>query len=185
MTPGLTLLFAVAGGVAVGNLYYAQPLLSVIGDGLGVSPSSAGLLITLTQLGYVAGTVLLLRLGDIRSRHRLIPLMMSLSAVASLACAVAPNFQFLAVAAAAVGITTVAGQLLTPFAGDLADDAHRGRIVGTVASGLLTGVLGARIVGGLIGGLAGWRVVFVMAAALSAFSAVLLLKLAPRVQPAA
>jgi predicted MFS family arabinose efflux permease len=183
MTRTLTLLFAVAGGAAVGNLYYVQPLLAVIATSLHVSSATAGLLVTATQVGYAAGIVLIVPLGDVRNRRRLIPLMMGVSALALALCAVAPTFAVLAVAMVLVGVTTVSGQILTPFAGDLTDDSDRGRVLGIVVSGLLTGILGARILGGLIAGLAGWRSVFAIAAGLMVVLAALLWRLAPTLPP--
>jgi len=139
MTPARTLLFAVAGGAAVGNLYWAQPLLDDIARTLDTSVSLAGLLVTLTQVGYAVGILLVVPLGDVLDRRRLIPGVLVASAVALLFAAVAPSFAVLLVALALVGLTTVAGQLLIPLAGDLAEPASRGRVVGTIASGVLTG----------------------------------------------
>jgi predicted MFS family arabinose efflux permease len=183
MTRTLTLLFAVAGGAAVGNLYYVQPLLAVIAASLHVSSATAGLLVTATQVGYATGIVLIVPLGDVRNRRRLIPLMMGASAVSLALCALAPSFAVLAVAMVLVGVTTVSGQILTPFAGDLTDDSDRGRVLGIVVSGLLTGILGARILGGLIAGVAGWRSVFAIAAGLMVVLAGLLWRLAPTLPP--
>src|SRR5579859_4401859 len=136
MTRGLTLLFAVAGGVAVGNLYLAQPLLDVIARNLHASTASAGWLITATQIGYAAGILLIVPLGDVRNRRHLVPLMMLCAAGALTLCALAPSMGVLLVAITLLGMTTVAGQILAPLAGDLADDASRGRVVGTIASGM-------------------------------------------------
>lgn len=183
MPRGRILLFAVGGGLAVGNLYYAQPLLDLIAKQLHVSSGLAGLLITATQVGYAVGIFLIVPLGDLRDRRRLVPLMMLLSAVALLACAAAPSFPLLAAASVALGATTVAGQLLAPLAGDLADDASRGRVVGVVASGLITGIIVARTVSGLLGGLLGWRVVFVVGAAATVVLAVALHRSIPRLPP--
>src|ERR1700761_5154029 len=173
MTRTLTLLFAVAGGAAGGNLYYVQPLLAVIAASLHVGNATARPLVTATQVGYATGRVLIAPLGDVRDRRRLIPLMMLASAVALALCAIAPTFAVLAVAMVLVGVTTVSGQVLTPFAGD------RGRVLGIVVSGLLTGILGARIIGGLIAGTAGWRTVFVIAAGVMVVLAALIGRLAP------
>src|SRR4051795_2709997 len=129
MSRGLTLLFAIAGGAAVGNLYWAQPLLDDIASTLDVSTGAAGLLVTLTQAGYAGGVFLLVPLGDTLDRRRLIPAIMAASAVALTASALAPSFAVLLVALAAVGLTTIIGQLLTPLAGDLASDDQRGRVV--------------------------------------------------------
>lgn len=160
MTRGLTALFAVAAGLAVGNLYWAQPLLGFIAGDLHVSVSTAGWLVTATQLGYALGVLLIVPLGDVLDRRRLIPIMLLCSAAALAACAVAPSFPVLLGAMAALGATTVAGQLLTPLSGDLAGDGERGRVLGIVVSGVLTGVLVSRTVSGLVSDVAGWRIVF-------------------------
>jgi predicted MFS family arabinose efflux permease len=183
MTRGRTLLFAVAGGAAVGNLYWAQPLLDVIAGDLGASTASAGWLVTATQLGYALGILLIVPLGDVRDRRRLVPTVLAFSALALLACAAAPNIAVLLVAITALGLTTVSGQILIPLAGDLADDAHRGHVVGTVVSGVLTGILVSRTLSGLIAGLAGWRTVYVVAAVAVLVLALLLSRSIPRLAP--
>ncbi|WP_258370245.1 MULTISPECIES: MFS transporter [unclassified Curtobacterium] len=185
MTTGRTLLFAIAGGAAVGNLYWAQPLLDFIAGDLHGSTSTAGWLVTVTQLGYAVGILLVVPLGDVVDRRKLVPLMLVLSAVALAACALAPSMAALLVALAAVGLTTVAGQVLTPLAGDLAADEHRGRVVGTVASGLLTGILVSRTLSGLIAEVAGWRTIFVIAAVAAVVLAFLLYRAIPTLEPKA
>jgi predicted MFS family arabinose efflux permease len=166
LSPLLVLVFAVASGAAVGNLYYAQPLLDMIAGDLRIGQGPAGLLVTATQVGYALGIMFIVPLGDVRDRRRMVPLMMALSALSLAACAAAPGFVVLLCSLVAVGLTTVAGQILIPFAGDLADDASRGKVVGIVVSGALTGILVARIISGFIAAAAGWRVVFLCAAVL-------------------
>jgi predicted MFS family arabinose efflux permease len=180
MTRGRTLLFAVAGGAAVGNLYWAQPLLGTIGSELDVQPGSTGLLVTVTQIGYALGVFFIVPLGDRVDRRRVVPLVMLLSAVALAASAAAPSFPLLLVALALVGLTTVAGQMLTPLAGDLAGDAERGRVLGTVASGLVLGILVSRTVSGLVADALGWRAVFAVAAALLVVLAVAMSRSIPQ-----
>lgn len=179
MTTGRTLLFAVGGGAAVGNLYWAQPLLDEIAADLHASSSLAGLLVTVTQVGYALGILLVVPLGDVLDRRRLVPGVLVASAVALLLAAVAPSFGALLGALGLVGLTTVAGQLLTPLAGDLADPAARGRVVGTVASGMLTGILVSRTVSGLVAQVAGWRAIYVVAAVAALVLAVLLRRSIP------
>lgn len=179
MTAPLTFLFAVGGAAAVGNLYWAQPLLGLIGHDLRTSASQAGWLATATQLGYVLGILLIVPLGDVLDRRRLIPIVFLLSAVALTACGLAPGIGTLLAASVLLGATTVGGQLLAPLAGDLADDSNRGRIVGTVASGMLTGVLLARTLSGLVADLAGWRAIFVAAAVLTLILSVLFYRYIP------
>lgn len=183
MTPRLTLLFSVAAGTAVANLYWAQPLLDYIADDLGASAASAGWLVTTTQLGYALGILLVVPLGDVLDRRRLVPLMMVVASAALLACALAPSFGVLLVALAALGVTTVSGQVLTPLAGDLADEHERGRVVGAVVSGILVGILVSRTVSGLVADVAGWRAVYVVAAVLDVLLAALLLRTIPSLPP--
>src|SRR5207237_54980 len=120
-----TLLFAIAGGAAVGNLYWAQPLLDFIAEDLRTDTAAAGALVTATQLGYAVGVLLLVPLGDVLDRRALVPLAMLAAAAALLASALAPTFAVLVITLALVGLTTVSGQILAPLAGDLADDATR------------------------------------------------------------
>lgn len=175
----LTVLFAVAGGVAVGNLYWAQPLLANIGRSFGVSPATAGLLVTVTQVGYGAGVFLIVPLGDSINRRRLIPVMLVLSTLALAGSAVAPTFGLLLLSLGAVGLTTITGQLLLPLAGDLARDDQRGRVVGIVASGILTGILASRTISGLVADALGWRAIYVFAAAMTAMMTVMLARVVP------
>ena len=174
MTQGLLFLLAITGGAAVGNLYWAQPLLDLIARELHASTGAAGWLVTATQLGYALGVLLIVPLGDLVNRRRLIPTMLLLSAVALAGCAAAPTFAALLGAVAVLGITTVSGQIIVPLAGDLAGDADRGRVVGVVTSGVLTGILVSRSVSGLVAGAAGWRVIYAAAAVLVTVLAVLL-----------
>ncbi|PWI44102.1 MFS transporter [Streptomyces sp. ICBB 8177] len=161
---GTVWLFAVATGVCVANLYYSQPLLDAIASGLGVSHSAAALTVTLTQLGYATGLITLLPLGDLLNRRRLVPVMAVGTACALAAMAAAPSAPLLLAAAVAVGLGATTAQVLVPYAADLATDAERGKVVGTVMSGLLLGILLARTVAGYLEQLGGWRTVYVVAA---------------------
>jgi predicted MFS family arabinose efflux permease len=179
----LVLLMAVACGAAVANIYYAQPLLSTIARDFSVSDGTAGLLVTASQVGYAAGLVLLVPLGDLIERRRLITGILLVTALALAATAAAPNLTLLAVALLVVGVTSVVAQILVPLASALAAESERGRVVGKVMSGLLVGILVARTASGLLSELGGWRLVFGVSAALMvALSAVLHLRL-PRVRP--
>jgi predicted MFS family arabinose efflux permease len=182
---GLTFLFAVAAGAAVGNLYWAQPLLDLVAGELGASTASAGWLVTTTQLGYALGILLVVPLGDVVNRRRLVPLALVAAALALGLCALAPSFGFLVAALGLLGLTTVGGQLLTPLAGDLATDADRGAVVGTVVSGILTGILLSRTVSGLVADAFGWRSIYVGAAVLDLLLAVLLWRAIPDLEPKA
>lgn len=170
---------AVAAGVGVATLYYAQPLLPELGRSFGRGEASMALVITATQLGYVLGLLGLLPLGDRLARRRLVPAVCLASAASLGACAAAPGYLALLGASLAVGASAVSGQLLVPFAADLAGEERRGRVVARVMSGILSGILLARLASGLVTGLSSWRVVFALAALTSAAMAVLLYLVLP------
>jgi predicted MFS family arabinose efflux permease len=179
MTRALTLLFAIAAGAAVGNLYSAQPLLADIAASMQVSVVAVSILVTFTQAGYALGVFLIVPLGDTLNRRRLIPVIMTCSAIALGACAAAPTFPALLIAFAAVGLTTVSGQLLTPFAGDLAEPSQRGRVIGTIVSGILTGILLSRTISGLVADRFGWRAIYVLSSLLMLAFAVVMARVLP------
>lgn len=179
----LVLLLAVACGAAAANLYYAQPLLHTIAAGLHVSSGAAGLLVTTSQIGYAAGLLLIVPLGDLLERRRLVTRMGLLSAVALAAAAAAPTFGALAAALLVTGLASVVAQVLVAFASSLAGDEERGRVVGRVMSGLLLGILLARTLSGLIAEAGGWRLVFAFAAAVMVALAALLARALPRSEP--
>ena len=171
---GMVLLFAVATGQAVACNYLAQPLLETLRNLFGVSEGMAGLIVTAAQIGYAAGLILLLPLGDLFERRGLIITLAAITVAGLAAAAVAPSIGLFIVATAVIGMTSVMAQLLVPFAATLAPEAERGRVVGNVMSGLILGILLARTFSGLIAQAAGWRAVYVIAAVLMLAQAVLL-----------
>ncbi|MGI5212495.1 MFS transporter [Plantactinospora sp. CA-290183] len=183
MSPRLTFLFAVAAGAAIANLHWAQPILGFIAGDLRAATATAGWLVTATQIGYAAGVLLLVPLGDVLDRRRFVPVLLLTSAAALLLCALAPSIGVLLLALGLLGVTTISGQVLTPLAGDLATDAHRGQVVGAVGSGTLTGILASRTISGFVAGAAGWRTVFALAAVVAVLLAVLLYRAIPPLAP--
>ncbi len=173
-------LMAVAGGFAAANAHYSQPLLPVIGGSLGVAPIAMGWLPAVTQLGLVAGLLLILPLYDMLERRRMVVLMFALLALAALANALAPSFATLLVAGFALGIGCVVAQLMTPFAALLAPAGREGEASSLVLSGVLGGVLLSRMGAGLVETVAGWRTVYLGSAGLMAATAMLLARLLPR-----
>lgn len=155
---------AIGCGASVGNLYYAQPLLSAIAGDLHVGYDEAGLIVTLSQIGYALGLLLLVPLGDIHQRRGLVVRMLILTALALTAAGLAPSFGALGAAILVVGVTSVVAQILVPFAAELAPESERGKVVGTVMSGLLVGLLLARTIAGLLAQAGSWRVAFLVAA---------------------
>jgi predicted MFS family arabinose efflux permease len=179
MSRGMVLLFATACGVAVANLYYAQPILNTIARAFGTSAGTSGLIVTFTQIGYAAGLALLVPLGDLVARRRLVPIVLGVTTAGLIASAAAPAVGVLIAVALIVGATSVVAQVLIPMAASLADAEHRGQVVGSVMSGLLLGILLARTVSGLVAEASNWRVVYMMAAVLTVVLAVVLGRLLP------
>jgi predicted MFS family arabinose efflux permease len=185
MRPGLVWLMAAASGLTVANLYYNQPLLGEIGRSLGASGSALGLVPTLTQVGYAVGMLLIVPLGDSLERRRVIVAMTLLVSLALVGTALAPTLPLMVAAGFAVGLTTVVPQLLVPFAASLAPAEQRGRVVGTVMSGLLIGILLSRTAAGFVGTHVGWRAMFWSAAGLMLATALLLRFTLPAQPPSA
>ncbi|MFC4275427.1 MFS transporter [Achromobacter aloeverae] len=164
LSGGLVLLLAVGTGVSVASLYYSQPMLGVLGGAIHAGEREVGMVPTLTQLGYALGLLLLAPLGDRYDRRKIILLKGGLLALALLAAGLAPSLGFLLAASLAVGLTATMAQDLVPAAATLAPAAYRGRVVGTVMTGLLLGILLSRVVSGFVAEQFGWRAMYVGAA---------------------
>ncbi|HEX4360159.1 MAG TPA: MFS transporter [Pseudonocardia sp.] len=159
-------LLAFASGVAVANIYYAQPLLDRIGHDLGVGPAGLGLVTTVTQAGYLLGLILIVPLGDLINRRALIVVGCVVAAVALVAVAVSPRPVLFLIASGIVGLASVVQQVIIAYAAVLSGPRTRGRVLGIVTSGVVIGILLARTVSGLLADLLGWRSVYLLSAAL-------------------
>ena len=182
---GMVALLAGACGLIVASLYYAQTLVGPISAATGLSPEAAGLIVTLTQAGYALGLLFVVPLGDLLENRRLVFGALLFAAAALAAAASSHNaWQFLA-ASLAIGLGSVAAQVLVPFAAHLSQEATRGQTVGKVVSGLLMGIMLARPAASLIADYASWRVVFGAAAVLVAALAFVLRTKLPERLPSA
>jgi predicted MFS family arabinose efflux permease len=160
-------ILAVAGGLAVASVYYAPPLLDVMAADLGMPRAAVGTVVTATQIGYGVGLALVVPLGDLLDRRRLIVGLFALSSLALAAVAVTPSGPWLLATLAVVGVLAVVTQVLVAHAAGLADPADRGGAVGTVTGGIVLGILLARVAAGSLADLAGWRAVYATAAVLA------------------
>ena len=159
------LTLAAACGLLVANIYYAQPLIAEIARSLGLATGAAGLIVTMSQIGYGLGLFFVVPLGDLVENRRLILISATVSAVALACAAFAPSAGVFLACAAVIGLSSVAVQILIPLAAHLAPDATRGRVVGMVSSGLMIGIMLARPVSSFIAAQSSWRMVFGLAAA--------------------
>ncbi|WP_272673586.1 MFS transporter [Providencia sp. PROV031] len=166
LTTGLTILMAIATGLVVASNYYAQPLLDTIAGQFNLTTNMAGFIVTVAQLGYAAGLLFLVPLGDLFERKRLILTMTFLSALGLLITALSNNIWQILLGTALTGLFSVVAQVLIPLAASIAKPHKRGKAVGMIMSGLLLGILLARTVSGAVAMVGGWRAIYWVAFAL-------------------
>lgn len=176
------LLMAVVTGVIVANLNFIQPIENLIATDFGVSKAVVGILAMVTQLGYAFGLLLIVPLGDIFDRYHLIQFMMILSIVSLIIAFLAPNAAVFAIATTLIGITSVAPQIIIPYAGYLAPALQRGKVLGIVLSGLLTGILLSRSFSGLLGSIMPWQDIYLVAAVIDLIFLVIVHRFMPKDQ---
>ncbi len=181
---GMTLLLAASCGLIVANLYYAQPLAGPISAALGLSPAGAGLIVTMTQIGYGAGLLFIVPLGDLVENRRLILAVTALGIAALFAAALAPGAGAFLLAALLIGVCSVAVQIMVPYAAHFAPEAKRGQVVGNVMSGLMIGIMLSRPAASFMAQVSSWRTVFFASTAVTALLCAVLFRVLPERVPA-
>ncbi|MBS0856236.1 MULTISPECIES: MFS transporter [unclassified Tatumella] len=181
------LLFTLAAGagLSVAAIYYSQPMLGLMGKQFNATTAQSGLIPMLTQAGYALGILLLTPLGDRFDRRKLIAVKGLLLVAALILCAVAPGLNLLLVASLLTGLAATMAQDIVPASAALAPERSRGKTVGTVMTGLLTGILLSRVVSGIIGEYLGWRSLYFIAAASVLLITLALWRVLPVFRPSA
>jgi len=174
---------ASACGLIVANLYYAQTLIGPISVSIGLSSAAAGLIVTLTQIGYVVGLLFIVPLTDIFENRRLVVVSLIVVICALLAATFAHNALSFLTASLFIGLGSVVAQILVPYAAHLSSEEQRGRVVGNVMSGLLLGIMFARPLASFITSIFGWHAVFALSAIIIALLTVLLSRILPERTP--
>ncbi|MFJ8525617.1 MFS transporter [Bacillus cereus] len=182
MSHALALLFATACGMSVANIYFAQPLLDQLSNEFSINHSIIGVVITVTQIFYGVGLLLLVPLGDLLNQRRLIVGQMLLSTTALVIVGTASSSMVLFAGMALVGLLAVVTQTLVAFAATIAPPTERGRVVGIVTSGIVIGILLARTFAGILTDVAGWRSVYLFSAALMLLMVFMFIKMLPNVK---
>ena len=173
-------ILALGAGFSVASIYYAQPLLPLMGANLHLSVEGMGLVPTLTQAGYALGILFLLPLGDRHDRRKLILMKSAALAVLLLLCSLTGQLSSLLIVSLLIGMAATMAQDIVPAAAILAPAGKQGKMVGTVMTGLLLGILLSRTVSGLVGALFGWRVMYQAAAVSIAMIGVVMWRVLPR-----
>lgn len=174
---------AIVAGISVANLYYNQPLLNVMRHDLGVSEFKSNLIAMITQVGYALGLLFIVPLGDLFQRKKIVLINFILLIFSLITIAVAPNIYIIWVASFITGICSMIPQIFVPIASQFSRPENKGRNVGIVISGLLTGILASRVVSGFIGEILGWREMYFIAAGLMLVCAIVVLKVLPDIRP--
>jgi predicted MFS family arabinose efflux permease len=173
----------VACAVGVASLYYNQPLLSVMGLSLGVDARHIGFVAVATQVGYAAGLLFFVPLGDVAERRKLMLRMYAGVSVALVLAAFAQNLIWMILASVLIGLMASVTHVALPIAPDLVPQERRGQAIGTVMTGLLLGILLARTFAGWLSGLNGWRTVFLVAAVMNAAFLPFIYRVMPKMRP--
>lgn len=177
----LLLTMAVIAGLTVANCYYNQPLLEMIRHDMSVSQHEANLITVVTQIGYALGLCFLIPMGDLYSRRRIIVINMSVAAVMAVFIAFSQRVWIVWGASLLLGACSVIPQFFIPIAGQYSEKKNKGRNMGIVLSGLLTGILASRVVSGYVGEWLGWREMFIIAALIMIVCLILTLKIMPQI----
>jgi len=179
----LLAVIGIATGALAANLYYAQPLIAEIGPEIGIRPGLAGTLVSVTQIGYALGLFFLVSLADLVESRKLVLIAMGVTVLALAGAAISPSAAPLFIASLVIGLGSTGAQVLVPFVSHLVPEAQRGRTVGNVMAGLLTGILIARPLSLFVASSFGWRSVFWLSAVLMVAIGMALFRLMPRYVP--
>jgi predicted MFS family arabinose efflux permease len=180
----LVLVMAISCGLTVANLYYMQPLLADVAETFRVSVTAAGIVAMIPQVAYGLGHFFILPLGDIRERRKLIVIMLLCVSLSLLGMFFSVNIIMLSVASATLGLACIIPQLIITYASGLGRPEQRGQLIGTMLSGLTTGVLLSRTFSGMMEEYFGWRSVYSVAAAAMLALMLILRKRLPANKPA-
>ncbi|QJT09394.1 MFS transporter [Oceanidesulfovibrio marinus] len=179
----LVVVFAIAIGSLVANLYIAQPIISSIAPALGITPDMAGLVVSVTQVGYGLGLFLLVSLADLVENRALVFITLGGAVAGLFVAATATSAPLFFAASFLVGISSTGAQVLLPYIVQLAPMERRGRVVGNVMAGLLSGVMLARPASLFVAGAFGWRAVFWGSGGLMLVVGLVLTRAMPRYMP--
>lgn len=183
LSPALITILAAAVGITAANLYYAQPIIAMISQAVGLRPELSGLVVTLTQVGYGLGVLFIIPLGDMVESKKLIISMIGLTILSLLGMAFVTSLAPYFLAALLTGLGASAVQILVPYAAHFAPELKRGQVLGNLMSGLMIGIMLSRPVSSLLTGMFNWHAVFILSAILMLIIGIILQRFLPLKQP--
>ncbi|MCS2312420.1 MFS transporter [Phocaeicola vulgatus] len=170
---------AIIAGISVANLYYNQPLLNRISRDLQTSEFTANLIAMITQIGYAIGLLFIIPLGDLFKRKTIILINFTVLVVSLLTIALTPYIHLILFASLLTGICSVMPQIFIPIVAQFSTPETKGKNVGMIVSGLLTGILASRVVSGIIGEYLGWRFIFFVATGMMVICVIIIMRVLP------
>lgn len=183
ISSGLLWLITLTTAFSVANLYYSQPLLGMIQKELGISAVLTNTISIVSQAGYALGLFFIVPLGDMLKRRNIILSNFGIITLSLLIIGIAPNIHTLLIASFITGLCSVTPQLFLPLVSQYSTPATKGKHVGIVVSGLLTGILSSRVISGFVGELFGWRSMYFIAACIMALCFIMLYAFFPTILP--
>ena len=179
----IVIVMALTCGFTVANIYYSQPLLGLISHDFRVTEGSAALVVTLTQLGYAVGMILLVPLGDLLESKTLASVTLLGTAVALAIAGFSHSFGLFLVLSIFIGLTSVVVQVIVPVAANLAPEGRAGSVVGQVMMGLLLGILLARTISSFVAAAWGWQAIYLISAGIMLVLSFLVWRFVPKLRP--
>ncbi len=179
----LVVVLTVAAGALIANLYYAQPLVAAIGPAVGISRDLAGSIVSMTQIGYGIGLFFIVSLADLVENKRLVLVTMALTTLGLVGAATSTGVASFFAASLVIGVCSTGAQVLLPFVAHLIPAARRGRTVGKVMAGVLTGIMLARPIALFVSAALGWRSVFLISAVAIVAIGLALVRMMPTYRP--
>ena len=174
---------AIVAGVSVANLYYCQPLLNMIRADLHITEFHANFISMVTQTGYAAGLFFIVPMGDLIKKKNIVLTNFAFLILSLITIGLSRNIWVLLSASFVTGVSSIVPQIFVPIAAQYSVPKNRGRNVGIIISGLLTGILASRVFSGMVGEYLGWRAVFFIAAVFMVISTIVIIIVLPEIKP--
>lgn len=183
LSPQFVLLMALACGLCAGSAYFNQPLIYSIEKSLGISTSQAGFAVVVAQIGYGLGLMLLVPLGDLLNKRKLIVSLMVFAAISQILLSLSSSLSGLYFFTLCATFGAISAQVLIPFASTISPPESSAAIVGKLMSGLVMGIILSRTFAGFVSTYWSWEGVYLSSGILTLGFALLMWHKLPNTEP--